>query len=59
MSIFKCSRCGCAENTALCRYWYRKSRGLALLCSECDPDIGKWHGRFPKKEIKMEEKIKI
>ncbi len=19
-----------------------------LLCSECDPEIGKWHGCFPK-----------
>lgn len=20
-----------------------------FLCSECDPDIGKWHGRFAKR----------
>jgi hypothetical protein len=19
-----------------------------MLCSACDPDIGKWHGRFPR-----------
>ena len=50
MSVFKCEKCGCAENTALGWYWSRRSladevdlsdvgeefRGKAL-CSECAP----------------------
>ena len=44
MSIFKCSKCGVAENTALCSYNFRGD-GPAL-CSECDPKIGKWHNCF-------------
>ncbi|MCK9428718.1 MAG: hypothetical protein M0R17_01740 [Candidatus Omnitrophica bacterium] len=47
MGIFSCEKCGCMENTALSKYW---SRGEGpVLCSECDPKIGKWHGRFEKK----------
>lgn len=49
MSLFACTQCGCVENTACCRYAVRKHKGLPLLCSECDPDIGKWHGRFIKR----------
>jgi hypothetical protein len=55
MSIFRCDECGCIENTATSNYWLRpvdknenKFTGPAL-CSECDPKIGKWHGRFEKK----------
>ena len=47
MPIFKCSECGCIENTALCNYWYRKGiEKLPPLCSECEG--GKWHGKFEK-----------
>lgn len=58
MPLFKCSKCGCVENTALSNFW---SRGMNFetgklivpkppaLCSECDPAIGKWHGEFPKR----------
>ena len=46
MPVFICENCGCIENTAVSNYWSRGS-GPAL-CSECDPEIGKWHGRFPK-----------
>lgn len=46
MPLFKCSKCGCIENTACGNYW-----GLPPdeppTCSECD--TGKWHGHFPKK----------
>ena len=52
MTIFKCSKCGCAENTALCRYNFRKKDEPAL-CSECDR--GKWHGCFPKKPFVGDE----
>lgn len=55
MSVFRCDECGCIENTATSNYWLRpvdkdenKFTGPAL-CSECDPKIGKWHGRFEKK----------
>jgi len=52
MSIFKCEKCGCAENTALCRYNFRE-KGEQALCSECDPKGNKkWHGCFPKKKYK-------
>ena len=49
MPIFKCAKCGCAENTALGLYWTRKDTDLfdysdvgeefkgQALCSECAP----------------------
>lgn len=50
MPIFKCEKCGCAENTALGWYWSRKSLADHVdlsdvgeryygkaLCSECAP----------------------
>lgn len=49
MPLFRCSQCGCVENTATSRYWV--ATGLddeAPLCSECDPKIGEWHGKFDK-----------
>jgi hypothetical protein len=53
MPVFRCEKCGCMENTALCHYWSRfqgrDKPNLPALCSECDPGIGKWHGRFEKK----------
>lgn len=52
MSLFKCDQCGCVENTASSRFWFRNFPNSGLngraLCSECDPEIGKWHGRFPR-----------
>ena len=55
MPIFECSKCDCIENTALSNYWMRKKFGVEFegvgnepLCSECDPQIGKWHGEFDK-----------
>ena len=56
MSIFKCEKCGCAENTALCGYNFRKE-GEKALCSECDPKILKWHGCFKKIKF-QEERVK-
>ena len=53
MSIFRCEQCGCVENTATSDYWSRNDKpDKRALCSECDPDIGKWHGCFPKKSAK-------
>jgi len=51
MPLFKCSNCGCVENTALGAYWFRVSAENKLpLCSECI--YGKWHGEFPKQKPK-------
>jgi len=47
--IFACDECGCLENTALSLYWVRE-RGSKALCSQCDPAIGCWHGRFPRRQ---------
>jgi len=60
MPIFMCEQCGCIENTAISNYWtrgdYRSERDGEqsgevddrALCSECDPETKKWHGRFDK-----------
>lgn len=48
MSVFKCSECGCKENTATSRFRVFVSEDKPALCSECDPVIGKWHNRFKK-----------
>lgn len=50
MSIFACSRCGAAENTAATHGWieYRLKRITGPLCSECYS--GTWHGIFPKRQ---------
>jgi len=57
MSIFRCTKCGCIENTATSNYWeqrhpYEGGEPKPILCSECDPAIGKWHGRFKKQPAK-------
>lgn len=56
MSLFPCSQCGYVDNTALTNFWTRnapwnKPEGepnRPALCSLCDPEIGKWHGRFDR-----------
>ena len=47
MSLFKCSGCGCVENTALGAYWQRPH---SALCSECA--TGKWHGQFAEEDAR-------
>lgn len=53
MPLFVCEKCNCVENTATSNYWeakYSTEEGRKpLLCSECDPAIGQWHRRFPKR----------
>ncbi len=52
MPLYACSKCGCVDNTALGGYWKRVYLDkLPPLCSECNPEIGKWHGDFPKDKI--------
>jgi hypothetical protein len=48
MSLFKCSRCDCVEDTALCHYWSARLQQAPPLCSACDPKIARWHGEFPR-----------
>lgn len=55
MSLFQCYECGCRENTATSNFWIRQEglwRELPsqpwMLCSACDPDIGKWHSKFDR-----------
>jgi hypothetical protein len=48
MATFRCGKCGCDEDTALCNYWSARVHGNLPVCSACDPKIGKWHGQFPR-----------
>ena len=57
MSIFRCEKCGAIENTAMSNYWEQRypfggGEQKPKLCCECDPEIGKWHGCFPKESAK-------
>lgn len=53
MPVFKCSQCGVMENTATSNYVMRTMIGKKPpLCSQCDPAIGRWHGRFERKKPK-------
>jgi hypothetical protein len=48
MATFRCSKCGCHDDTALCNYWSARVRDIPPVCSACDPKIGKWHGQFAR-----------
>ncbi len=49
MPLYRCEQCNCVENTGLANYWQRKMDRQPLICSVCDPDIGTWHGHFPRR----------
>lgn len=51
MPLYECTKCGVVENTALTNFWASHLESRPALCSQCDPEIGKWHGRFPKKTV--------
>jgi len=57
MSIFMCTGCGCIENTACSNYWSRNlkrnEKDRDPLCSACDPDINKWHGKFEQRQADL------
>ncbi len=55
MSLFRCEKCGCIENTAMCGYWWKEEK--PALCSECDPKFGKWHNCFPKRQYKKGDEV--
>jgi hypothetical protein len=59
MALFECWKCGCAEDTALCRYWTMRLQDIAPMCSGCDPIIGKWHGEFPQVPYQVGIKHKV
>jgi len=59
MSLFQCSKCGCAEDTVLCHYWSARLRDTAPICSVCDPNVGKWHGEFPREPFPLRHKREI
>lgn len=48
MPLFKCSKCGCVDNTATGNFWTARYTKKQPLCCKCDPKIGKWHGRFKR-----------
>jgi hypothetical protein len=48
MHVFVCDSCNRLENTALSYYWCRKD-GEPALCSQCDPTIKRWHGKFERR----------
>lgn len=57
MPLYACSVCGCFDNTATGGYWMQEMHHLAAkkpvrdfkpLCSEHNPNIGRWHGEWPK-----------
>ena len=52
MSLFVCDECRCVENTATSKFWLRD--GGPALCSECDPQMGRWHGLFDRREYDPE-----
>jgi hypothetical protein len=57
MSIFRCDKCGCIDNTATSNYWEQRypfggGESKPVLCTECDPEVGKWHGCFDKRSAK-------
>lgn len=51
MPLFICSKCRVIENTALGRYWETVMTKDEPLCSQCDPKINKWHGRFERQTV--------
>lgn len=52
MPLYECSVCHAVENTALTNFWWDVMRDKKpALCSECDPEIGTWHGHFPKTTV--------
>lgn len=49
MPLFECTVCHIVDNTAVTNFWWDVQHdGKPALCSQCDPQIGKWHDRFPR-----------
>lgn len=49
MPLFECAECHSVDNTALTNFWFStQMENNPALCSACDPEIGEWHGKFPR-----------
>ena len=48
MPLYECTVCHSIDNTALTNFWDARLHDQPLLCSACDPEIGQWHGKFPR-----------
>lgn len=48
MSLYACALCNTMDDTLLTNFHLYIRAGKGVLCSACDPEIGEWHGRFPK-----------
>jgi hypothetical protein len=59
MPMFQCTKCGCAEDTALCHYWGARMRATAPVCSACDPTIGNSHAEFPREPFELQQKREV
>lgn len=57
MSLFQCEQCVCKENTALCNYHLHKRDQQPLVCSACDLQIGKWHGKFDREYLEPKQYV--
>lgn len=53
MPLYECSKCHAVENTALTNFWFHHFHDGPQLCSECDPEYGEWHGKFPKQTVEQ------
>lgn len=53
MPLYSCEQCGAVDNTALTNYWAQVRHMTTILCSSCDPHIGKWHDEFPKQTMEQ------
>lgn len=48
MPLYECENCHAVDNTAIGNFWEQLLENKPRLCTECDPSIGKWHGKFDK-----------
>lgn len=60
MPLYRCTKCNIVENTALGGYWQQQMMAQRAgtkhepLCSQCDPNIGQWHDKFPREAVTAE-----
>jgi len=60
MSLFACENCNVIENTSLCGYVINVEQSRRrLLCSECNPAIGQWHGHFARRDADDEGYVPV
>ncbi len=53
--LYRCSRCGTVDNTALSMGYWGHLGEKEVFCTECE--TGKWHGMWPKKKWDGKQKI--